>query len=143
MAFAVFLVVIGLAALVFGGELLVRGSVLLAVKARLSPLAIGVVVVGFGTSMPELATSVEAVLADAPQLAWGNIVGSNIANTLMILGGAALVSPFVLGGKGAIRDPLVGALAALLLLGATAFAWAGTLLGAAMLLASKDFEPER
>jgi len=135
MAFALFLVVIGLAALVFGGELLVRGSVLLAVKARLSSLAIGVVVVGFGTSMPELATSVEAVLADSPQLAWGNIVGSNIANTLMILGGAALVSPFVLDGKGALRDPLVGAVAALLLLGATLFAWAGTLLGAGMLVA--------
>lgn len=135
MLFAIGLVIVGLAALVFGGELLVRGSVLLAVKARLSALAIGVVVVGFGTSMPELATSVEAVLAGSPQLAWGNIVGSNIANALMILGGAAMVSPIVLGGKGSLRDPLVGLLAALLLLAATAFAWAGTLLGAAMLAA--------
>ena len=82
----------GLALLVIGGELLVRGSVAVARRLGVSPLVIGLTLVGFGTSTPELITSIDAVLAGAPGLAIGNVVGSNIANILLVLGcGAALM----------------------------------------------------
>ena len=91
MTIALSLVAAGLVALVVGGDVLVRGAVALAEKAGVSALVIGVVIVGLGTSMPELVTSIEAALAGAPAIAWGNIAGSNIANSLLILGAAALV----------------------------------------------------
>ena len=82
----------GLALLLVGGELLVRGSVAVARRLGVSPFVIGVTLVGFGTSTPELITSIDAVLAGAPGLAIGNVVGSNIANILLVLGcGAALM----------------------------------------------------
>jgi cation:H+ antiporter len=87
------LILIGLIGLVVGGELLVRGASGLAIAARISPLVIGITVVSFGTSAPELAVTVQASLADAPALAVGNVIGSNIANILLILGAAALVAP--------------------------------------------------
>ena len=93
---ALLFTVFGLVALVFGGELLVRGAVALAEKAGVSALVIGVVIVGLGTSMPELVTSIEAALMGSPAIAWGNIVGSNIANSLLILGAAALVAPMAI-----------------------------------------------
>ena len=108
MLIAVALTIGGLIALLIGGELLVRGAVGIAERARLSPLVVGVVVVGLGTSMPELVTSIEAVLAGAPDLAWGNIFGSNIANVLLILGAAAIVTPMSLKGEGFLREPLLG-----------------------------------
>ncbi len=116
MLLALVLSVVGLVLLVGGGELLVKGAVGIGSKARLSPLVIGVVVVGLGTSMPEFVTSVEAVLAGSPELAWGNIVGSNIANILLILGLAAVVAPIVLSGGGFLRDPVLALIATLLLL---------------------------
>jgi len=66
----------GLVLLVVGGDLLVRGAVAFAVMLRVSPLLIGLTVVGFGTSMPELATSLEAAFAGSPGIAIGNVVGS-------------------------------------------------------------------
>lgn len=113
---ATLLTIGGLFALVLGGEVLVKGAVGIARKAQLSPLVIGVVIVGLGTSMPELVTSVEAVLMDTPDLAWGNIVGSNIANALLILGAAALVAPIALRGGRFLRDPLCGLVASFALL---------------------------
>ena len=98
---------IGLVALLVGGELLVRGAVQLASRAGVTPLIVGLVIVGFGTSMPELVTSVEAALLDAPGIAWGNIVGSNIANTLLILGVAALASPIIVHNENYLRDPRI------------------------------------
>lgn len=86
------LVVIGLPALLLGGDLLVRGAVSLASLLRVSPLVISLTLVGFGTSTPELVASLSAALKGAPGLALGNVVGSNIANILLILGAAALVS---------------------------------------------------
>lgn len=83
----------GLVLLFAGGECLVRGAVLVAARARVSSLMIGLTVVGFGTSTPELATSLQSVLAGSPGLALGNIVGSNIANVLLILGISALILP--------------------------------------------------
>ncbi len=86
-------IVAGLALLAGGGELLVRGSVGVARRFGLSPFLIGAVLVGFGTSTPELLTSVTAAMVDSPGVAIGNVVGSNIANIWLILGLAALLSP--------------------------------------------------
>jgi cation:H+ antiporter len=74
----------GLIVLVIGGELLVRGAVSLASALGVSPLMIGLTLVGFGTSTPELVTSVQAALIGAPGIAVGNVVGSNICNVLLI-----------------------------------------------------------
>ncbi|UYH54864.1 calcium/sodium antiporter [Qipengyuania sp. SS22] len=118
MTTALLLVAAGLVALVLGGDLLVRGAVALAEKAGVSALVIGVVIVGLGTSTPELVTSIEAALAGAPAIAWGNIAGSNIANSLLILGTAALVTPIAIASPNRWRDPLVavGASAIMLVL---------------------------
>ncbi|UVI40642.1 calcium/sodium antiporter [Qipengyuania spongiae] len=113
---ALLLTVAGLFALVLGGEVLVKGAVGIARKAQISSLLIGVVIVGLGTSMPELVTSIEAVLMGTPDLAWGNIVGSNIANALLILGVSALVAPIVLSGGRFMRDPMFGLIASFALL---------------------------
>ena len=90
------LVVAGLTLLVVGGESLVRGASTLAGKAGISPLVIGLVVVSAATSAPELAVTVGSVLNGEPDLAIGNVVGSNIANILLILGLAAVISPLVI-----------------------------------------------
>ena len=100
----VLMVIGGLVLLVAGGELLVRGAVALAERLGVTPLVIGLVIVGFGTSMPELVTSVEAAMAGSPAIAWGNIVGSNIANTLLILGAAAVLAPIAIRQGAALRD---------------------------------------
>lgn len=108
----------GFVLLVVGGELLVRGAVRIAEHLRLSPLLIGLTIVGMGTSMPELATSVQAALAGSPGIALGNIVGSNLANLLLILGFAALLSPLQVARSALWRDGGVGLFAAFALLGA-------------------------
>ena len=90
------LVAAGLALLIGGGEALVRGASTLAVRAGLSPLVIGLVVVSAATSAPELAVTVGAVLEGEPGLALGNVIGSNIANILLILGLSAVLSPLVI-----------------------------------------------
>lgn len=97
----------GLVLLVAGGELLVRGAVQVATGLGVSPLVIGLTLVGFGTSTPELVTSVQAALSDAPGIAYGNIVGSNIANILLIAGVAALISPMAIASVALKRDGLV------------------------------------
>lgn len=109
-------VVAGLVLLIVGGELLVRGAVGLAEKAGVSALVIGLVIVGFGTSMPELVTSVEAAMAGSAAIAWGNIIGSNIANSLLILGAASLIAPMAIKGPNRMRDPAVAIGASLILL---------------------------
>jgi cation:H+ antiporter len=83
-------VLAGLGLLILGGEALVRGSATLASKVGISPLVIGLVVVSAATSAPELAVSIGAVFNGEPDLAVGNVIGSNIANILLILGVAAL-----------------------------------------------------
>lgn len=94
----------GLVLLIAGGELLVRGSVRVAERLGVSPLLIGLTLVGFGTSTPELVTSVEASLRGVPGIAVGNIVGSNIANVLLILGASALIFPLVVSADALKRD---------------------------------------
>ncbi len=135
MASTLLLLIAGLALLLVGGELLVRGAVGLAQRAGVTPLVIGLVIVGFGTSTPELVTSVEAALIGAPAIAWGNIVGSNIVNTLLILGASALLAPIVVRRGPAVRDTGV-ALAASLVLAALALAGAASAwVGGAMIAA--------
>lgn len=87
--------VIGLIALVLGAELLVRGASRLATSLGVSPLVVGLTVVAFGTSAPEVAVSVNAALSGKMDLAVGNVVGSNIFNILFILGVSALITPLV------------------------------------------------
>ncbi len=88
-------VLIGLVALFLGGEALVRGASRLALSLGMSPLLVGLTVVAFGTSAPEMVVSVDAVFAGTPEIALGNIIGSNITNVLLILGATSLVFPLV------------------------------------------------
>ena len=85
----------GLAFLVLGAELLVRGASKLALSFGISPLVVGLTIVAFGTSAPEMAVSTGAVLDGKTDLALGNVVGSNIFNVLFILGLSALITPLV------------------------------------------------
>ncbi len=94
----------GLVLLVAGGDVMVRGAVSIATRLGVSPLVIGLTLVGFGTSTPELVTSVQASLAGSPGIALGNIVGSNIANILLILGVSALVAPIIVSTAALKRD---------------------------------------
>ncbi|MGR3540131.1 MAG: calcium/sodium antiporter [Hasllibacter sp.] len=112
-------VALGLALLIAGGEALVRGAVALAARLGVSPLMIGLTVVGFGTSTPELVTSLQAAFAGAPGVAVGNVVGSNTANVLLILGVAALIAP--LAATAPRRDLIA--------------LWAASLMGAAAIQA--------
>ncbi|MEP6565586.1 MAG: calcium/sodium antiporter [Mesorhizobium sp.] len=100
-------IIAGLVFLILGGELLVRGSVGVATSFGVSPLLIGLTLVGFGTSAPELVTSVQAALANSPGIAIGNIVGSNIANSLLILGITAIVAPVTVKSSLLKRDGVV------------------------------------
>lgn len=102
----------GLAGLFLGGELLVRGAAGVAEKLGLPMFLIGLTVVGFGTSMPELLVSLDAALRGIPDIAIGNVVGSNISNILLILGLAALVRPIPLARAVPKRDAVVMAAAA-------------------------------
>lgn len=86
---------LGIVFLVVGADFLVRGASNLAAMARISPLVIGLTVVAFGTSAPELAVSLHAAFNNQADLAIGNVVGSNICNVLLILGASALVAPLV------------------------------------------------
>lgn len=111
------LVIAGLLLLVGGGEALVRGASTLAVRVGISPLVIGLVVVSAATSAPELAVTVGAVLNGEPDLAVGNVVGSNIVNILLILGLSAVISPLVIKRQLVKVDiPLMVGLSVVLLL---------------------------
>ena len=106
---SIFLVLIGLVLLVFGGEILVRGAVALATRLGMSKALIGVTLVGFGTSMPEFVATFGAAAKGAPDIAFGNVLGSNISNVLMILGAATLISPIATrmhGARAVLQTPL-------------------------------------
>lgn len=128
------LVVGGLVLLFVGGEGLVRGSVALAETLGLSKLLIGLTVVGFGTSAPELLVSVDAALRGAPEVALGNVIGSNTANVFLILGIAAVVVPMTGWRRTAVRDALVATVVALALFGLVHGSVIGRIEGAALVL---------
>lgn len=101
------LLLAGLALLLFGGDLLVRGAVGLAEKLLVPPLIVGLTIVSFGTSAPELFISVEAALLGKAGIAVGNIVGSNIANVLLVLGVPALIKSCVCADDGIGKNLIV------------------------------------
>lgn len=90
---------LGLIFLIVGAEALVRGASSIAARLGLTPLVIGLTVVAFGTSSPELAVSIKSALAGQPDIALGNVVGSNIFNVLFILGLSALIVPLVVSSQ--------------------------------------------
>ena len=92
---SIFLVIAGLALLVIGGDFLVRASVGLSFKLKLSKLVIGMTVVSFATSAPELLVSLQAAFDGVTDIALGNVIGSNIANIGLVLGITAIISPLV------------------------------------------------
>ncbi len=105
-----FQIAVGLALLALGGEGLIRGAVSLARRYGMSELMIGLTLVGFGTSTPELVTSVNAALAGSPGIALGNVIGSNISNVLLIFGLVAWISPMAIKPAAVGRDALIAIL---------------------------------
>ena len=129
------LVLGGLALLVLGGDLLVKGAVNLALRLGITPLVVGLTVVAFGTSAPELIVSLSAALGGSTDIAMGNVVGSNIANVLVILGAAALISGIPTRGHD-LRESWTMMIGASLLLIVLAFTGEiGRIEGAVLLIA--------
>lgn len=124
----------GLLLLALGGELFVRGAVRIAERLGVTPLLIGLTLVGFGTSTPELVTSVQASLAGSPGIAVGNIVGSNIANILVILGLSALLVPIAVGRGALWRDGTIALGTALALAAVAVFGTLDRTVGGAFLM---------
>lgn len=100
------LILAGFVFLFIGGEALVRGSVGIARKVGMSELVIGLTLVGFGTSLPELVTSLQALSEGAVGLSVGNVIGSNVANILLVIGAAAFVRAITTDPKALMRDGL-------------------------------------
>lgn len=131
---SILLVLGGLVLLALGGELLVRGAVGMAARLGISPLLAGLTIVGFGTSTPELATSVQAALAGSPGIAIGNVVGSNIANILFILGLSAVILPLSVNPKSFRRDSIALGGATLLATGVVVFGFIDRVMGLGLLI---------
>ncbi|MEN8958062.1 MAG: calcium/sodium antiporter [Flavobacteriales bacterium] len=104
MGMDIFWLVLGLAILIFSGDYLVKGAVGIAEKFKISPLVIGMTVVSFGTSAPELFVSVRAALDGSPDLAIGNVIGSNIANIALVLSITVLIFPILVDRNSKIID---------------------------------------
>lgn len=104
-------VLAGIVVLLFGGDMLIRGAAALARRAKIPALLVGLTIVAFGTSAPELVVSVDAALSGAPGLALGNIVGSNIANVLFVLGLPALIGVIGTQTRGVRRNAIFALLA--------------------------------
>jgi cation:H+ antiporter len=102
--------------LYIGGEGVLKGVLVIARKFKLSNILVSAVIIGFGTSLAELTVSVEAVLIGSPDIALGNIIGSNIANILLVTAIAALITPIMLKNLKINRDIFVMVVASLLLL---------------------------
>lgn len=109
-------VVLGVGLLTAGGETLIRGSLAVASRLGVSPLLSGLIIVGFGTSTPELVVSITAALNQQPDIAIGNVVGSNIANILLILGLCAVIAPMSVKPAALNRDAVTVVAASLLFL---------------------------
>jgi cation:H+ antiporter len=130
------LTVLGLGILLVGGELTLRGAIGLAKLLGVSAAMIGLTVVAFGTSAPELVVSLEAAIDGSPDIAIGNVIGSNIANILLVLGVGALIAPLICD-PGAVRRDGAAMMASMLLLAGLGLtgvinAWQGMLMLAAL-----------
>ncbi|MEX2527916.1 MAG: calcium/sodium antiporter [Gemmatimonadota bacterium] len=107
---------LGLGCLLGGGDTLVRGASAIALRLGVAPLIIGLTVVAFGTSAPELVVNLAAAWRGTPELGFGNVVGSNIANLGLLLGGTALLAPIAVNPTLVLREiPLMAGVAALTL----------------------------
>ncbi|TYS60882.1 calcium/sodium antiporter [Sutcliffiella horikoshii] len=95
----IFWTLIGLASIIFGGELVVRNSTEIAVSLGMSETLVGLTIVAIGTSLPELVTSIMAAIKKQSEIALGNIVGSNIFNILFVLGTSSLITPLPVNSK--------------------------------------------
>lgn len=92
MLIEVIIMILGLVVLIMGGDYLVRGASSIALRAHISPLVVGLTIVAFGTSAPELLISLKAALAGSPDMSMGNVVGSNICNLALVLGVTCMIS---------------------------------------------------
>ncbi|MTI11105.1 calcium/sodium antiporter [Curvivirga aplysinae] len=132
-------IIAGLVLLFVGGEISLRGAIALAKKLGVSPAIIGLTVIGFGTSAPELLVTVKAALHGQPDLAIANVVGSNISNILLILGVGGLIYPLVCDPKALRRDGTAMVLAMALLTGLAMTGWIVFWQGVMMLCALVSF----
>ena len=132
MLVSVLIIVAGLVAITLGAEILVRGATRLALRAGVSPLFVGLTIVGFGTSTPELGASIVATLEGASEVSAGNVVGSNLFNLGVILGLTAVVRPIHVQLRAVRRDLVVAFGAAALLFASAPMGgvprWAGPVL---------------
>lgn len=112
----VVLLFLGVVLLTAGGEALIRGSLAAAKRLGVSPLLSGLVIVGFGTSAPELVVSIDAAVSGRPDIAIGNVVGSNISNVFLILGICALITPLAVRPLALRRDAVTVVAASVLFL---------------------------
>lgn len=130
----------GFVLLLFGAEYLVRGAVGLARRLNVSPMLIGMTIVAYGTTAPELVVSLEAVLGGQPGISVGNVIGSNIANILLILGTSAVIFPIVIKPDTLYRDSAVMLGSALLFvalaLSGMIYRWQGILMFGALIVFS-------
>lgn len=124
------LILAGLVLLAVGGELLVRGAGNAARMLGVSPLLAGLTIVGFGTSSPELVTSLFAAFGQSPGIAVGNVVGSNIANILLVLGISAVIAPMVVKQTAFRRDGIALAGSTLACLAAVLYGQVDRIVGA-------------
>lgn len=129
------LLALGVVLLTVGGDTLVRGASTAARSLGVSPLLIGLTLVGFGTSTPELVTSLTAAMAGSPGIAVGNVVGSNTANILLILGLTALIAPIAVDRAAFRRDGAMLVIAALVCGAAVLAGTIGLVWGMAMIAA--------
>lgn len=123
---------VGLVLLTIGAEALVRGALAAAKRLGISPLLAGLVIVGFGTSAPELVVSLQAAVTGQPAIALGNAIGSNIANILLILGLSAMIMPLAVDRKALQRDGFTLLFAACLFMGLASYGGLGRLDGLLM-----------
>ena len=112
------LVIAGFILLMTGGEVVVQGAIVIAKRMRVPPLLIGFTIVAVGTSLPELAVSLEAVAGNRPDLAVGGVMGSNVANVMLVLGTASMLGAASDPGIGVRRDAKAMMFASMMLLGA-------------------------
>ena len=112
------LVIAGFILLMTGGEVVVQGAIVIAKRMRVPPLLIGFTIVAVGTSLPELAVSLEAVAGNRPDLAIGGVMGSNVANVMLVLGTASMLGAASDPGIGVRRDAKAMMFASMVLLGA-------------------------
>ncbi len=115
MAVAIFLLMAGLAILLLGGDIFVKGAASVAKRYGISPIVIGLTIVAFGTSAPELVINIFSAVSGSSDIAMGNILGSNISNILLVLGVSAMIRPLVVKPGTAWKEVPFGMLALVVL----------------------------